>query len=152
MSIPITLTSLSSLPERGSAGAAGYDLRACLPAGTFQCTGSIEPTDTIAPGHRALIPTGVSLAITPGMYGRIAPRSGLAWKYGIDVLAGVIDSDYRGDVGVVLVNHGAMPFKIEHGDRIAQLIFEQCAAPAFAVQDVGSSVRGVAGYGSTGKN
>lgn len=110
-----------------------------------------EIMDNIPQGCRALIPTGVSVAISQGWYGRNAPRSGLAWKNGLDVMAGVIDADYRGDVGVVLVNLGGSPFQIRHGDRIAQIIFERCADAEFQTVDVlPDTNRGAGGYGSTG--
>jgi dUTP pyrophosphatase len=111
--VPVQLLSeRATLPVRASAGAAGLDLcsAACL---------------TIAPLERKLVPTDVAMAIPPHVYGRIAPRSSLAWKHGILVNAGVIDSDYRGHIQVLLVNLGAEPFRVEVGDRIAQLIFER---------------------------
>ena len=93
-----------------------------------------------------------SFNIGPGRYGRIAPRSGLAFKHGIDVLAGVIDADFRGEVGVILVNHTDTHFSVEGGDRIAQLILERIDTPSVhEVVDVGATERGHAGFGSTGK-
>jgi dUTP pyrophosphatase len=102
-----------------------------------------------------LIKTGISVAVPNGTYGRIAPRSGLALKNGIDVMAGVIDADYRGDVGVILVNLGSSPFTINPGDRIAQLILEKIEYNT-SVQEIGEAddlsptSRGANGFGSTG--
>jgi dUTP pyrophosphatase len=103
------------------------------------------------PGARALFPTGVHIAIPDGHVGYIRPRSGLALKHGIDVLGGVIDSDYRGDVGVILINHGTKPFEVVEGDRIAQLVFHPLT-PVLLVEggSLGVSARGTGGFGSTG--
>ena len=113
-----------SLPEYASAHAAGADLRAS------------EPLE-IAPGGRAAVPTGVRLQIPPGHVGLVWPRSGLAVRHGIDTLAGVIDSDYRGEVRVVLVNHGDEPFRIARGDRVAQLLVQRVERAAFTAVAVG---------------
>ena len=110
--LPVHVGDGGSLPEYASAGAAGADLRAS------------EPVE-IAPGGRAAVPTGVRLQIPPGHVGLVWPRSGLAVRHGIDTLAGVIDSDYRGEVRVVLVNHGDEPFRIARGDRVAQLLVQR---------------------------
>jgi dUTP pyrophosphatase len=127
------------LPEYSSTGAAGADLRA-------------SEAVAIAPGARAAVPTAVRLQIPPGHVGLVWPRSGLAVRHGIDTLAGVIDSDYRGEVRVVLVNHGEEPFRIERGDRIAQLLVQRVERAAFvaapAIDDTG---RGGGGFGSTGR-
>ena len=102
------------IPTQGTTFAAGYDLYAAEDA-------------VVVCGTRKLIKTNISMEITPGYYGRIAPRSGLAYKNGIDVLAGVIDSDYRGDIGVILYNTDKnIDFTVKKGDRIAQIIFEAC--------------------------
>jgi dUTP pyrophosphatase len=107
---------LAKLPTRGSAQAAGYDLYAC--------------EDTVIPkGGRKVVQTGISIALPEGHYGRVAPRSGLAVKYGIDTGAGVVDSDYRGLLGVVLFNFGEADFPFKAGDRIAQLIIEKISTP-----------------------
>ena len=128
-----------SLPEYASAQAAGADLRAS------------EPLE-IAPGGRAAVPTGVRLQIPPGHVGLVWPRSGLAVRHGIDTLAGVIDSDYRGEVRVVLVNHGDGPFRIARGDRVAQLLLQRVERAAFAaVPSVDETDRGAGGFGSTGR-
>ena len=106
----------AKLPVRGSSGAAGYDLSAAESA--------------VVPAHgKCLVKTGIAIAIPPDCYGRIAPRSGLAIKRFIDVGAGVIDSDYRGEIGVVLFNFSDEDFCISMGDRIAQLIFEKIRTP-----------------------
>ncbi|KAG9150410.1 hypothetical protein Leryth_014587 [Lithospermum erythrorhizon] len=126
------------LPSRGSPFSAGYDLS------------SAAETKVPARG-KALIPTDLSIAVPSGTYARIAPRSGLAWKNSIDVLAGVIDADYRGTVGVILFNHGDVDFQVKIGDRIAQLIIEQIVTPEVEeVDDLDSTVRGSGGFGSTG--
>lgn len=134
------LSEHATLPSRATQGSAGYDLAAAHMA--------------MVPRHgKTLVQTDLALAIPPGHYGRIAPRSGLALKHHIDVGAGVIDSDYRGPVGVVLFNHGPEDFHIQKGDRIAQLILEQISiAQVEEVDDYGSPVtgRGAGGFGSTG--
>lgn len=145
---------IASKPVRGSEGAAGYDLCAYLPKAVFQVQtdDSIEEMVYIPPGARALISTGVKMSIPQGYYGRVAPRSGLAWKNGLDVMAGVIDSDFRGEVGVVLINLGSKPFNVSHGDRIAQIIFEKISSPNLeeVSGELPVSIRGAGGYGSTG--
>ena len=128
-----------SLPEYASAGAAGADLRAS------------EAVD-IAPGARAAVPTGLRLQIPPGHVGLVWPRSGLAVRHGIDTLAGVVDSDYRGEVRVVLVNHGDQPFHIAAGDRVAQLLVQRVERAAFtATTGIDDTDRGGGGFGSTGR-
>lgn len=148
------LTTTASLPVRGSEDAAGYDLAACLkdeagtPRGKFTQNGG---TITILPGERALIPTGIALTVPKGTYGRIGPRSGLALNYGIDTLAGIVDRDYTDEVRVILVNLGQVPFFIEHGMRIAQLVLEKIETPDVAeVERLAQTVRGTGGFGSTG--
>jgi dUTP pyrophosphatase len=138
----VTLSSHALLPKKGSVNAAGYDLY------------SIE-TGVIKPKERRLIPTGISLAIPSGYYGRIAPRSGLAFKHGIDVMAGVIDSDYRGEVGVILYNSDSFnDFIFNIGDKIAQIIFEKhydfVFNEVFQIKDLNETQRGSGGFGSTG--
>nr|3SO2_A Chain A, Chlorella dUTPase [Chlorella variabilis] len=126
------------LPKRGSAGAAGFDLASC------------EDTEVPARG-RAVVKTGLQIAIPPGTYARVAPRSGLAVKHFIDTGAGVVDEDYRGEVGVVLFNHGETPFQVRRGDRVAQLILERIATPEVVeVESLDETTRGTGGYGSTG--
>ena len=107
---------------------------------------------TVAPGARAAVPTGLHLQIPSGHVGLVWPRSGLAVKHGIDTLAGVIDSDYRGEVRVVLVNHGGTAFEIKPGDRVAQLLVQRVERARFArVEALAESERGTNGFGSTGR-
>ena len=128
----------AKIPTRGSPLAAGYDM--CSSMNTW-----------IAPGMRAVIPTGIAFTVPEGTYGRVAPRSGLAVKKGINVGAGVIDRDYTGEVKVVLFNHGDETFEIKKGDRIAQLILEKCETPPIEeVQEIEDTQRGTKGFGSTG--
>lgn len=128
------------IPTRGSLGAAGYDLYACL-----------EQDISINAGHRVMISTGVSIEIPEGFYGKIEARSSLAFKYGVIVLAGVVDSDYRGEIKVILFNSGTEILDIKHGDRIAQIIFHKHEIPKLVVvENLSSSVRNLAGFGSTG--
>ena len=132
------LDSRAVLPQRGSALAAGLDVF------------SIEDVE-IQPKQRALARTGLAVAIPPGFYGRVAPRSGLAVKQGLDVLAGVIDSDYRGEICIVLYNTGDDAIVLPAGSKICQLIVEQIITPEAAwVNDLDETVRGAAGFGSTG--
>jgi dUTP diphosphatase len=126
------------LPKRGSALAAGLDV----------C--SIDALE-IAPRGRVMARTGFAVAIPPGFYGRIAPRSGLAAKNGLDVLAGVIDSDYRGEVCVLLYNTSDETIKLAAGSKICQLIVEQIITPdAVWASDLDETARGAGGFGSTG--
>ena len=126
-------------PEYGSPEAAGADLRA-------------SETTEIAAGARAAVATGLKVQIPPGHVGLIWPRSGLAVRHGIDTLAGVIDSDYRGEVRVVLVNHGDQPFTITPGDRIAQLLVQRVERVTFtSAPDLDDTTRGAGGFGSTGR-
>jgi dUTP pyrophosphatase len=128
----------AKIPERGSTGAVGYDLVA-----SQGCV--------ILPGSRQLVPTGLAMAIPTGYYGRIAPRSGLAVKHGIDVGAGVIDCDYRGEIKVLLFNLGQEPFLVKPGYKIAQMVFEVCRLPSMVqVEQLNDTDRGEGGFGSTG--
>jgi dUTP pyrophosphatase len=133
------------LPARATSGAVGYDL--------FSIDNYV-----VLPGRRVVVSTGVSVSLPTGCYGRIAPRSGLAVKHGLDTLAGVIDPDYTGEIKVVLQNLDMnQPFVIRPGYRIAQLILEQCVTPdvvevpseCTGLVDTSTS-RGAAGFGSTG--
>jgi dUTP pyrophosphatase len=129
----------AALPEYASAGAAGADLRSSV---------ALE----IPPGGRAAVPTGLSVEIPPGHAGLVWPRSGLAVRHGIDTLAGVIDSDYRGEVKVVLVNHGLEPFRVAPGDRIAQLLVQRVERASFTrAAALPHTDRGESGFGSTGR-
>jgi dUTP pyrophosphatase len=137
--VPVLLDAGGALPAYGSAGAAGADLRASEAA-------------LIAPGGRAAVATAVRLEIPPGHVGLVWPRSGLAVRHGIDTLAGVIDSDYRGELKVVLVNHGGEPFRIAPGDRVAQLLIQRVERARFtAAEEVADTARGSGGFGSTGR-
>jgi dUTP pyrophosphatase len=130
---------LAKLPIRGSLYAAGLDLH------------SIESLRIPARG-RATVKTGLAVAIPHGFYGRVAPRSGLAVKHGLDVLAGVIDSDYRGEIICALINHDDKPFEIEAGMRIAQLVIESIAMPEPVwSEELSETKRGVGGFGSSEK-
>ena len=126
------------LPQKGTPGAAGYDLYA------------VEAC--VVPAHgKAKVGTGLALAVPCGYYGRIAPRSSMAWKH-VDVGAGVIDSDYRGEVGVILYNHAGSDYAVEVGDKVAQLIVERIANPEpIWVDELDASERGAGGFGSTGR-
>lgn len=127
------------LPKRGSQHAAGYDLSALAPV-------------RIYPEERAVIHTGIAMAIPSGYVGMIRPRSGLALKHGIDVMAGVIDADYRGELMVILVNHGNRYVDISAGDRVAQLVIEQYLDAELAeVDELDETVRDIQGFGSTGQ-
>jgi dUTP diphosphatase len=134
-----------ALPAYQSAHAAGLDLLAAVP----------ESSPLIlAPGARALVPTGLTIALPSGYEAQVRPRSGLAAKHGITVLnaPGTVDADYRGEIGVLLINHGDAPFAIRRGERIAQLVItavvraELVAATALSATD-----RGSGGFGSTGR-
>ena len=126
------------LPVRGSALAAGLDV----------C--SIDDLQ-IEPKQRAIAKTGLAVAIPPGFYGRVAPRSGLAAKNGLDVLAGVIDSDYRGELCVLLYNTGDEAITLPAGSKVCQLIIEQIITPdATWANDLDETARGAGGFGSTG--
>ncbi|HEX6285508.1 MAG TPA: dUTP diphosphatase [Pyrinomonadaceae bacterium] len=126
------------LPARGSSSAAGLDI----------C--SIEDL-TIGPHERAMARTGLAVAIPHGFYGRVAPRSGLAVKQGLDVLAGVIDSDYRGELCCVLYNTSYAAISLAAGTKICQLIIEKIITPkAEWAEDLDATARGAGGFGSTG--
>lgn len=130
------------LPERASPGAAGMDLRA-----------AVHDELLITPGHRTLVPTGLCLAIPPGWEGQVRPRSGLALEAGVTVAnaPGTIDSDYRGEVRVILVNLGDQPFRVRRGDRIAQLVVAPVAATKLEERELlPETQRGADGFGSTG--
>jgi len=134
------------LPAYQSAGAAGLDLLAAVPDGA--------PV-VLLPGERALIPTGLALEIAAGFEAQTRPRSGLALKHGVTVLnaPGTIDSDYRGEVGVILINHGEHAFEVRRGERIAQLVIAPAMqARLVEVEEISVTARGVGGFGSTGLN
>jgi dUTP pyrophosphatase len=132
------------LPAYQSPGAAGLDLVAAVAADAPLC---------LPPGGRALIPTGLVMEIAPGFEAQARPRSGLALNHGVTVLnsPGTIDSDYRGEVGVILINHGDKPFEITRGARIAQLVVAPAPqARLIVVGEVTTTARGEGGFGSTG--
>jgi dUTP pyrophosphatase len=132
-------------PSYQTDGAAGLDLAACLPADT--------PEIIIPPGQWALVPTGIALAIAPGYEGQVRPRSGIASRAGVTVLnaPGTIDSDYRGEVGVLLVNLGAASFAVRSGDRVAQLVVAPVSRVEVAVVEaLDETGRGAGGFGHTG--
>jgi dUTP pyrophosphatase len=134
------LTYDAIVPTRGSDGAVGYDL--------------YSSEDAVVPNQagRALVGTGITVVLPPGVYGRVAPRSGLAVKHCINVGAGVIDPDYTGEIKVVLFNHGLNDFEIKKGDRIAQLVLERCETPPIEeISIVEDTDRGSGGFGSTGQ-
>jgi dUTP pyrophosphatase len=129
------------LPRYESAGAAGLDLRA-------------DEAFTLAPGERRLVPTGLAVELPAGHEGQVRPRSGLALKHGVGMVnaPGTIDSDYRGEVGVLLVNHGQAPVAFARGDRIAQLVIAPVTRAELVVADeLTQSDRGAGGFGSTGQ-
>ncbi|MCF0236307.1 MAG: dUTP diphosphatase [Bacteroidaceae bacterium] len=143
MHISIVNRSPHALPHYATSQSAGMDLRAFLP----------EPI-TLQPLERALIPTGLYMALPEGYEGQVRPRSGLAARHGVTVLnaPGTIDADYRGEVGVVLINLGAEPFVINDGDRIAQLVVAPFVqAQWLPVESLDTTQRGEGGFGSTGK-
>ena len=136
-----------ALPSYESDGAAGADLRANF--APVQRSAGI----TVAPVARALVPTGLMMAIPSGFEVQIRPRSGLALKHGLTLLntPGTIDSDYRGPIGVILINHGQEPFNVIHGARIAQMVVAPVIQAQFGpVDDLSDTVRGTGGFGSTG--
>lgn len=140
--VPTLATDGVPLPTYTTAGAAGADIRAHLS----------EPR-TLQPGERTIVPTGLKLAIPEGYEIQIRPRSGLAAKHGISLVnsPGTIDSDYRGEVGVILINHGTEPFTVEPGMRIAQMVLAPVVQAQFVVhEDLVGSTRGSGGFGSTG--
>jgi deoxyuridine 5'-triphosphate nucleotidohydrolase len=141
------LTPTAQAPTRATAGSAGYDLYAAA-AGVVP-PACVDGTGRVLIG-RALVSTGLALAIPPGYYGRVAPRSGLAVRHAIDVGAGVIDRDYRDELRVVLFNLGPDEFPIQVGDRIAQLIFERCGELEIALEDGLDQTARAGGFGSTG--
>lgn len=137
-----------ALPSYETAGAAGADVRANLPPDA-RAAGLV-----LAPMGRALVPTGLRVEIPPGFEMQIRPRSGLALKHGISLAnaPGTIDSDYRGPLGVILVNQGEAPFHIAHGDRIAQLVVAPVVQARFdLVAGLEPTARGAGGFGSTGR-
>jgi dUTP pyrophosphatase len=136
--VEIRVEGPGALPSYATDGSAGADLRALADA-------------VLEPGQRAAVATGVRLQIPAGYVGLIWPRSGLAVKHGIDTMAGVIDSDYRGDVAVVLVNHGTETVRIAAGDRIAQILFQKVERASLIASALDDTARGAGGFGSSGR-
>ena len=148
MSVPVRVMRLPhaeglDLPTYQTTGAAGLDLVAALAPGH---------TLVLEPGARDLVPTGLALALPEGYEAQVRPRSGLALRHGVTVLnaPGTVDSDYRGEVGVILVNHGTEPFAITRGTRIAQLVLTPVARLAWVEGGLDDTARGAGGFGSTG--
>jgi dUTP pyrophosphatase len=134
-----------ALPAYQSAHSAGLDLLAAVPA---------DAPLTLAPGQYAMVPTGLTMALPAGYEAQVRPRSGLAAKHGVTVLnsPGTIDADYRGEISVVLINHGSAPFVIRRGERIAQMVIAEVArAELAAVASLSATERGSGGFGSTGR-
>lgn len=133
------------LPRQQTAGAAGADLLAAL---------GISEVVTMPPGGRAIVPCGFAMALPPGYEAQVRPRSGLAAKHGVTVLntPGTIDADYRGEIKVILINHGDEAFTIRRGDRIAQMVVAPVSAVNFAEREtLDDTERGAGGFGSTGR-
>ena len=133
------------LPSYQSEGAAGLDLMAAVAA---------DAPLTIEPGRRAMVPTGLAVALPTGTEGQVRPRSGLALRHGVTVLnaPGTVDADYRGEIGVLLINHGDAPFAIRRGERIAQLVIAAVVrAELVAATTLSATDRGNGGFGSTGR-
>jgi len=133
------------LPAYETAQAAGMDLRAAVPQD--------EPL-TLRPGSRFAVPTGLAFALPPGFEGQVRPRSGLAFKHGVTCLntPGTIDADYRGEVKVILINHGEEDFVIRRGERIGQLVIAPVVQAVWAeVESLDETARGAGGFGSTGR-
>ena len=143
MKIQVHYSGKHALPQFETTQSAGMDLRA-----------NIDAPVVLQPGDRALIPTGIKMALPDGFEAQIRPRSGLAYKHGITVLnsPGTIDADYRGDVGVLLINHGREAFTVEDGMRVAQMGVAQYSQFEWeSVEDLDETARGAGGFGSTGK-
>lgn len=131
------------LPGYATSGSAGLDLHA-----------AVTDSQHLAPGERAIVPSGISIALPEGYEAQVRPRSGLAAKHGVTCLnsPGTIDADYRGEIGVILINHGAEPFEIRRGDRIAQMVIAPVTMAALVeVEDLPETSRGDGGFGSTGR-
>ena len=162
MIVQVIKTTTNELPTYGTVESAGCDLRADLwglkekflfGAEIIRNEALEIKSVEIAPGGRALIPTGLQIALPVGYEAHVRPRSGLALKHGITVLntPGTIDADYRGDIGVVLINHGTEPFIVEQGDRIAQLVIAKHERVDWLeVEELSETNRGDGGFGSTG--
>jgi dUTP pyrophosphatase len=133
------------LPAYQTSDAAGLDLLAAVPA---------ETPLVLPPGKHAMVPTGLTIALPPGYEAQVRPRSGLAAKHGVTVLnsPGTVDADYRGEINVLLINHGEAPFSIQRGERIAQMVIAPVTqAHLVPVSALSSTERGSGGFGSTGR-
>lgn len=142
LEVKVVNRSKNPLPQYQTEGSAGMDLRA-----------STESAITLKPGERALIPTGISIAIPEGYEAQVRPRSGLALKYGISCCntPGTIDSDYRGEIGVILINHGSEDFTVNNGDRIAQIVFNKTEQAVWVeTTTLDATERNSGGYGHSG--
>jgi dUTP pyrophosphatase len=131
------------LPQYMTKGAAGLDLYA-----------AVKHPEVINPGCIKLIPTGLCIEVPEGYEAQVRPRSGLALKYGITMVnsPGTIDADYRGEIGLIMINHGQSPFEIKRGDRVAQMVISPIAQADFVeVENLDDTVRSIGGYGSTGR-
>jgi len=132
------LTATATIPTRATVMAAGLDLYA-------------DESRVVPAGDRVLVPTGIAIALDPNTVGLIWPRSGLAVKYSLDTAAGVIDADYRGEVKVLLVNHGHSAYLVNRGERIAQILIQPAMKPALIeMAELPMSERGANGFGSSG--
>lgn len=143
MKLKIVNTSSNELPIYATKGSAGMDLRA-----------NLQEDVVIAPGERKLIPTGLKISLPVGYEAQIRPRSGLALKKGITVLnsPGTVDSDFIGEIGIILINHGEESFTVANGDRIAQMVIAKHETVEFEqVESLDETERGSGGFGSTGK-
>lgn len=132
------------LPQYMTNGAAGLDLYA-----------AVKQVETIKPGQIKLVPTGLCIALPEGYEAQIRPRSGLALKHGITMVnsPGTIDADYRGEIGLIMINHGRAPFKIKRGDRVAQMVINKIAqADLIEVENLEDTTRSAGGFGSTDKS
>ena len=147
MKVKVINKSGFDLPKYETENSAGMDLRACFSNG--------ENGTIIKEGERMLIKTGIFLEVPKGYEVQIRPRSGLAFKFGVTVVnsPGTIDADYRGEIGVILINHGEVPFIVNHGDRIAQMVLAKCEQAEWdEVDNLSETERGEGGFGSTGKS
>lgn len=144
-SIPVKIKRLrpASVPCYMTEHAAGVDLHAAL-----------EGDFTLHPGERALVPTGIAIELPPGFEAQVRPRSGLALRHGIALVnsPGTIDADYRGEIGVILINHGSEAFQVSNGERIAQMVFARYERAQFVeVDELDETERGSGGFGHTGR-
>lgn len=144
MIVKVTNISTNPLPKYQTVGSAGMDLYA-----------NLVESQTLLPNHQSLIPTGIAMELPQGYEAQIRPRSGLALKHGISIVnsPGTVDSDYRGEIKVVLINHGQNPLEINNGDRIAQMVIAKFEQIQWEVTEhLSETERGAGGYGHTGKN